>query len=182
MNHGNGAEMKSETRQSVYGIFGQAAAIVVVAVLVALVANYIRADGIALVSDWSPAGRLLAATGRDDMVIPMDQAIAFHETREAIFVDARSPELFAEGHIAGAINIPWEAVYDHIELFFDAVSDNHAVIIAYCDGEACPLSEELVSLLRDMGYANARVLVNGWTLWNTHGLPVVTNESIPGSS
>ncbi len=142
------------------------------AVAAALLTNNMRADGIALVADWSPAARLQAATSRDDLVVSMAQAVAFHTAREAIFVDARAPEQFVQGHIAGAINIPWEEVYDYLDLIFDAVQDHDTIIIAYCDGEACPLSEELVLLLRDMGYANARVLINGWTLWTTHGYPV----------
>ncbi|MCJ8501340.1 rhodanese-like domain-containing protein [Desulfatitalea alkaliphila] len=164
--------MRFKARPSIKSIFGQTAAIVLLGALLALTFNHFRSDGIALVADWSPAGRLQAATGSDDLVIPMDQAITFHETREAVFVDARSPNEFAEGHIAGAINVPWENAFDYIEQFFAAVPDDSTVVIAYCDGEGCPLSEELVLLLRDMGYGNARVLVNGWTLWRRHGYPV----------
>lgn len=157
-------------------VLWQSFAIVALAILLALGVNVMRTDGISLVADWSPAARLQAATGKDDLVIPMAQAIAFHDSREAIFVDARSPEEFAEGHIAGAINIPWEQVYDHLEQFFNAVPDFEAIVIAYCDGESCPLSEELVLLLSAMGYRNARVLVNGWTLWKKHGYPVAAGQ------
>jgi rhodanese-related sulfurtransferase len=168
--------MKRKRMHVVQSLFWQSSAIVALALLLALGVNYMRADGISLVADWSPAARLQAATGKDDLVISMAQAIAFHDSREAIFVDARSPEEYAEGHIAGAINIPWEQVYDHLEQFFNAVPDFEAVVVAYCDGEGCPLSEELVSLLSAMGYKNARVLVNGWTLWKQHGYPVAAGQ------
>lgn len=164
--------MRSKVTPAIKHIVGQTTVILLLGALLALTVNHFRTDGIALVDDWSPAARLQAAAGSDDMVIPMEQAIAFHETRGAVFVDARSPAEFAEGHIAGAINVPWENAFDYIDRFFAAVPDDSTVIIVYCDGEGCLLSEELVRLLRDMGYANARVLVNGWTLWRRHGYPV----------
>jgi len=160
----------------------QSSGIVALAILLALGINAMRADGIPLVADWSPAARLQAATTTDDLVIPMMQAIAFYDAREAIFVDARSPEEYAAGHIAGAVNIPWEQVFDYLEQFFLAVSDYDTILVVYCDGEACPLSEELVLLLRDLGYRNARILVNGWSLWRQHGYPVATMETKAQSS
>lgn len=50
--------------------------IVTLAAIAAFYTNNMRADGIPLVADWSPALRLQAATGNDDLVIPMVQAIA----------------------------------------------------------------------------------------------------------
>jgi rhodanese-related sulfurtransferase len=150
----------------------QSAAIVALAVTIALGVNHLREAGIPLVADWSPSARLQAASGTDNLVIPMPQAIASHQAGEAIFVDARSPDQFAAGHISGAINVPFEEVYDYIERIFKAVPGYDALVIAYCDGEACDLSEELIFLLRDLGYSNARVLINGWTLWRSHGYPI----------
>ena len=46
------------------------------------------------------------------------------------------------------------------------------MIIAYCDGEHCDLSHELALFLKEMGFENARVLVNGWTVWQQAGLRV----------
>ncbi len=62
-----------------------------------------------------------AIDGLLDLVIPMAQAVTFHTARGTIFVDARAPEQFVQGHIAGAINIPWEEVYACLGLIFDAV-------------------------------------------------------------
>ena len=148
----------------------QAAMVFVVAVVLALGVNQFRADGITLVADWSPEARLKAATG-DGMAIPIDKTVAFYDAGEAIFVDARSPELYAEGHIPGALNVPWQRVNDYLDAFFEKAADNKTIIIAYCDGEGCSLSEELAFLLSDMGYENVRVLINGWTMWTQNGYP-----------
>lgn len=52
--------------------------------------------------DWSPEARLKAATG-NGMVIPLNEAVAFYDAIEAVFVDARPPDIYAEGHIPGAV-------------------------------------------------------------------------------
>jgi 3-mercaptopyruvate sulfurtransferase SseA len=174
--------MKPERINILPTIVWQSFAIAALAILLALGVNAMRADGIPLVADWSPAARLQATTGKTDLVVPMAQAIAFHDAREAVFVDARSPEEYAAGHIAGAINIPWEQVFDYLEQFFNAVPDNNTIVVVYCDGEGCPLSEELVLLMLDLGYENARILVNGWSLWKEHGYPVATLETKAQSS
>ena len=43
------------------------------------------------------------------------------------------------------------------------------MIISHCDGETCSLSKDLALFLRDMGFKNARVLVNDWTVWQEKG-------------
>ena len=45
-----------------------------------------------------------------------------------------------------------------------------------CDGETCELSHDLALFLRDAGFVNTRVLVNGWTLWQQAGLPMEAGE------
>jgi 3-mercaptopyruvate sulfurtransferase SseA len=44
-------------------------------------------------------------------------------------------------------------------------------LITYCDGESCDLSHELALFLRELGFQDVRVLVNGWTVWREAGLP-----------
>jgi len=45
-------------------------------------------------------------------------------------------------------------------------------LVTYCDGEDCALSHDLAMFLKDLGYGDVRVLVNGWTVWQDAGLPV----------
>lgn len=157
--------------------FLQAAAVFVMAIVLALGVNHFRTDGIPLVADWSPEGRLKMATG-GNMVMPFAEAVVFCDAQEAVFVDARSPELYVEGHIPGAINVPWQQVNDYLDNFFKKVTDTKTIIITYCDGETCSLSEDLALMLRDMGYENVKVLINGWTLWTRNGYPINTGAEI----
>jgi len=155
----------------------QVAAVFILSIVLALGVNHFRTDGIPLVADWSPEGRLKTATG-GSMMIPLAEAVVFYDAQEAIFVDARPPELFVEGHIPGAINVPWQQVNDYLNKFFEKVADTKTIVIAYCDGEACSLSEDLALMLNDMGYENVKVLINGWTLWTRNGYPINTGVEI----
>ncbi|MBS3731406.1 MAG: rhodanese-like domain-containing protein [Desulfobacterales bacterium] len=168
--------MRHQRLQNVKNTFWQVAAIVIIAALPALAVNALRPDGIALVSDWSPAARLEAATDGSNMMIPMEQAVSFHESREAVFIDTRSPEAFSEGRITGAINIPENDIFDRLAGLMDAVPDKNRILVVYCKKAPCPLSQELVRLLKDMGYENARFLENGWAGWQDRGYPAAEGE------
>ena len=157
----------------IFKTFIQAAAMAFIAVVLALAFNYFRVQGLPLVADWSPEARLKTATG-DSLILLAEQAREFYLAREAIFVDARSPQLYAEGHIAGAWNLPWQDVDRYLDSFFKKVTDPKAIVIAYCDGESCSLSEDLALRLRDMGYSNVKVILNGMTVWKTRGYPIET--------
>ena len=86
-------------------------------------------------------------------------------------MDARSPADYAAGHIPNAFNLAAEAFaqrYPEIE----PMLTREMMIIVYCDGEQCALSHELLARLRQLGYRNVRVLVNGWTVWRQAHRPV----------
>jgi len=107
----------------------------------------------------------------------LEEAEKLFFTHAAMFIDARSVEEYERGHIQGSRSLPWHDV----DLNFMAVTadlDLASPIITYCDGETCELSHDLALFLRDAGFMNTRVLINGWTVWQQAGLPV---ESGPPS-
>jgi rhodanese-related sulfurtransferase len=53
----------------------------------------------------------------------------------------------------------------------EMVPDKNRIIVVYCEKTPCSLSRELVRLLKNMGYANARLLENGWARWKELGYP-----------
>jgi rhodanese-related sulfurtransferase len=113
----------------------------------------------------------LAAEGGENLMVSLEEASALYATGAAVFIDARPREAFDSGHIAGALSLPWqdfEAGFS--EVMQDIAPD--AFIITYCDGEACSLSKDLALALRNMGYTQVRVLVNGWSVWKGEGLPL----------
>ena len=108
------------------------------------------------------------------MIISIGDAQKLFADKKAVFIDARSAEEFKAGHILGALSLPWN---DFNKLFNSAAPEipQDKPIIAYCDGESCGLSKELALALKDLGYADVRVLINGWSVWVQQGLPVEKN-------
>jgi rhodanese-related sulfurtransferase len=148
----------------------QLSVIVLIAAAVALISNHFRSSPLPLVGDWSPEARLTSPSGRQ-MAITLDEAKVLHQSRGAVFLDARPLEEFIKEHIQGAISLPWhEAEQRVMDVTVDIAND--ALIITYCDGDTCDLSKELALLLENLDFSNVRVLINGWTVWQNTGLPV----------
>jgi rhodanese-related sulfurtransferase len=131
--------------------------------------NVVRPDGLTLVGDWSPEARLTTDSG-ESMVISLEEAKKVFASGAAVFLDARSEGLYREGHIRGARNLPWQAFEQHLDKVVAEIPSD-ALIVTYCDGEECALSEDLARELLFMGYEKVRVLINGWTRWIEAGLP-----------
>lgn len=137
--------------------------------IIAFSVNQFRPGRLLLVGDWSPEAQLKLDSG-DSLMVPLDEAKALFLAQAAVFVDARSQDLFAEGHIQGAYNLPWDEFDRHFAAIMADVPQE-IPIVTYCDGESCGLSKELAMALLGKGYTNVRVLVNGWTLWQEKNLP-----------
>lgn len=146
--------------------------IVLAAVAIALISNHFRPSPLKLVGNWSQEARLVSPSGRR-LAISLGEAKVLHQSRGAIFLDARPLEEFTKGHIQGAISLPWHEAEQRV---MDATTDmaNDALIITYCDGDSCNLSKDLALFLENLGFSKVLVLVNGWTLWQDSGLPIET--------
>ncbi|MEW5854962.1 MAG: rhodanese-like domain-containing protein [Myxococcota bacterium] len=77
----------------------------------------------------------------------------------AVIIDVRSPEEFAAGHVAGAINVP----LDLLALRAPTLP-KHAVLVTVC-GKGGGRSERAASELRALGFDSARSLCGGTQAW-----------------
>jgi len=169
---------KGRIKGIVFRMFRQTGSIVLLAVILAVLVNQIRSDRLPLVADWSPEARMTLESG-ESMLIPLEEARQLCLSKKAIFLDARSSELYEQAHILCARNLSWEVVDE----YFDAVMADipqDALIIIYCDGVTCTQSKDLALELFYRGYENVRVLVNGWSKWVEAGLP--TEKGLKGYS
>jgi rhodanese-related sulfurtransferase len=148
----------------------QIPALIVLATLIAVGVNHFRADGLPIVGNWSVEARFADAAG-ESLVVSLDEAQGLFAAQGTLFLDARPADQYAQGHIQGALSLPWQEV----DRSFDEMAgrlEQAAAIVTYCDGESCDLSHELALFLKELGYADVRVLVNGWSVWQKAGLPI----------
>jgi rhodanese-related sulfurtransferase len=88
----------------------------------------------------------------------------------AIIIDARSEELYEDGHIPTAINIPFENLGPYYTKMTAIPKD--ALIIIYCDGGDCELSYDLAVYMLQKEYRHLYVYQGGWAEWETSGKPI----------
>ncbi|MFB6296772.1 MAG: sulfurtransferase [Halobacteriales archaeon] len=105
---------------------------------------------------------------------------------EAVLIDTRTPEEFAEGHIEGAVNFDWRDLVDpdsrglksREEL--DAILDDHGVtpgkrVVLYCN-TARRISHTYL-VLKHLGYDRVDFFEGSLTQWRERDLPLVSGSS-----
>ncbi|MDH3216145.1 MAG: rhodanese-like domain-containing protein [Candidatus Krumholzibacteria bacterium] len=93
-------------------------------------------------------------------------------------IDARGNGEYAQGHIPGALNIPYENFVEYYKNLDFVPID--AIVIIYCRSVTCDLSDNLAQELRLMGYEKVLLYRGGWQEWSEAGLP--TEVDTPSES
>ena len=97
-------------------------------------------------------------------VVPAAKEIA---TGVPVVIDVREPNEFAIEHIRGSKNVPLGSLVKQIKAFH---SDKTAPILVYCkSGHRGAMG---LTVLRMLGYKNARSIYGGIVGWKTAGFPV----------
>jgi rhodanese-related sulfurtransferase len=163
------AKVKSILAATLYPAFKEAIIICIAAFIIAVVANWLRPAGIPLLGFSSET--FIKQQQADIPLITIPEAYKLYRNKKAVFVDARDPFSFEEGHIVGAINIyPYEVIIHLSKLKAQLSPDS--VVITYCDGPKCHLSKETAHSLLEQGIPVVKVLIDGWRLWLNAGYPV----------
>lgn len=85
------------------------------------------------------------------------------------FIDSRSVEEFSEGHIKGAVNIPFYGSENHMETI-NRLSKNET-IVTYCSSADCDISILAGDELFEMGFKRVYVYVGGYDEWTRNNYP-----------
>ena len=127
------------------------------------------------VNALSPAGiavtHPLALKDLDPRYITVEEARTLFDSGQCVFLDARKPDDYAKGHVAGAINYPAEqfvALYAKLEALLAAAP----TLVIYCGGSDCGLSRMLANRLGEVGFKRVKILHGGWQEWKARGGPV----------
>ncbi|MCB0720853.1 MAG: rhodanese-like domain-containing protein [Ignavibacteriae bacterium] len=174
-----------------------------IAIFLGFLVNFINPNGVPLVmdtekysKDTEEPGKVLDQLGNDGKDLDLsnpDLGNTHHETKEstkpvkinydfakqlfdrkAVFVDGRPANEFAEGHIPGAINIPYadirEKTPEDKRKMVQNINEN-AVIVTYCSGSHCDISIDVAYELFDLGYKNINIYLGGLGEWVEKGYP-----------
>ncbi len=102
--------------------------------------------------------------------IDLDQAKYLYKSGKALFIDARALTEYQEAHIAGAIPIPAGSAAADIPKFANVLKDK--VLVSYCHGVGCHLSDKTAYALYDAGYRKVCIFFGGWPQWTQANLPI----------
>ncbi len=121
----------------------------------------------------APVGESVGAREALAGEVPSHEMKRLYDEGVTVILDARSPAEYAEGHIPGAINIPYDELPQYLEALQSEAAPDQSVV-CYCRGLLCDLSDHLATELRLMGYGDVNVFKGGWDEWTEAGHPVVT--------
>jgi rhodanese-related sulfurtransferase len=145
----------------------QAVMISVVVVVVGLVFNAVRRDGIPLIAD--PETFRIQT---DAEFLGVDDAYGLFEEGKAVFVDARDARIFSIERIEGAVSVPPEGLgIDDIGWLSSLDSD----IICYATEESQRQAGVVADKLIEMGAEMVLVLHGGIEAWKAAGYPTETD-------
>jgi rhodanese-related sulfurtransferase len=161
-------------------------AIIAAAVVIGVLHNAVRGQSIPLIQKVevvktanhgnggegaTPGGSNESPAELPEGAVTVDQIKALFDGGDVYIIDARGPEGFAEGHIPGAINVPYDRLAEYYQDLTGSVPTD-AKVICYCWSPTCDFSDQLATELKIMGYTDVAVFTGGWEHWQDAGHPV----------
>lgn len=108
-------------------------------------------------------------------LITLAEAEDLWRAGEAAFIDARTADLYREGHVPRALSAPAREAEESLPSFFERLPLEGALAV-YCEGGDCQSSLNLAKRLYQAGFRDIRVLSGGWEEWKKAGLPEETGD------
>ena len=102
------------------------------------------------------------------------EAKMLFDSGKALFIDARSLREYNKAHIKGSIPMQANLVDANIPKYKKLMEDK--VLVTYCHGIGCRLSDKVAYRLFDRGYKKVCIFFGGWNEWNEKKYPVTTNK------
>ena len=110
--------------------------------------------------------KLVAEAKKKITEISPTEAAAKSKSGEAVIVDVREKDEWAEGHIPDATHMSRGTIELDVE---EKVPDRDSMIICHCGGGG--RSALVAETLQKMGYTNVRSMAGGLRAWKAAGLP-----------
>lgn len=121
---------------------------------------------------------LPAPASREATMLPagLMQAKELFDQKEAVFIDAREPSVYALGHIQGAVSLPVAKVDSALQNFMNETPLD-AILIVYCSGYGCHDSNNVAEKLQARGYDTIFLFEGGYPEWKNAGFPIEGADS-----
>jgi rhodanese-related sulfurtransferase len=150
--------------------------IIGISVLFGFAVNTFSPKGIALFGNWDTSKGVISAKSKGDENYFFEEIEEIQAAKEifdrggALFLDARHPDAYHEGHIPGAVSLPvgrFDEMIEGVRGRYPASTS----IITYCSGRECEDSHNLARLLFMEGYTHIRIFIDGYPGWEEMGYP-----------
>ena len=141
----------------------QIVALIVFSTALAFIVNGFRTEGLPLVMPFAPEYQCPSRM-TEGLAIEIEEALAQHGRGRALFVDARARESFEQGHIEGAINLPYSFL-NPVPAAAVAGLRRSGHIIVYCNTRHDERSRLMAGELSDGGLKNVTYLEGGFLGW-----------------
>jgi len=152
--------------------------IIVISLSSAFGLNFLSPKGIALLGEWDMSKGAVSAKSKQDLpylheleIRDIQIAREFFNNGNAVFVDARVQDDYAEGRIKGSVSMPLNHFDERIEEFLDKYPFSKH-IITYCSGRECEDSHILAEKLIHLGYIEVKIFIDGYPGWEEKGYPI----------
>lgn len=106
--------------------------------------------------------------------IDIEDAEYLYQKSNVVFIDARGKNEYDEAHIKGALSIPAGSSQDLVKSLANELKGK--VLVTYCHGVGCHLSDKTAYLLYDAGYRKIAIFFGGWPKWQEHKLPIASKK------
>jgi rhodanese-related sulfurtransferase/predicted transcriptional regulator len=103
--------------------------------------------------------------------VDADTLMGLLDEQAVTLIDVRPEDEYLNGHVAGARNVPHDAIDRHVEFL-----PRDRPIVAYCRGPYCVMAFNAVARLRALGFDVQR-FATGYPQWKASGLPVERGPS-----
>lgn len=139
--------------------FGEAFGLLLLSVLLAVAANHLRSNSLPLFSVPVDPSTAEHDGSKDVATVTPVQAMEMALEGGVIFVDVRSALEYSDGHVSGALSIPYTEAKERSEALR---------IIAYCSGPECGMAENFAALAAKDGI-RVQVMPQGISGWFASG-------------
>lgn len=90
---------------------------------------------------------------------------------DTVFIDTRSREEYAEGHVRGALLLPDPEKEEQFPTLEPLLADKSRLVL-YCHGPECDMAEQVALFLAQLGYKDLAIMAPGFPAWEDAGYPV----------